>query len=293
MTSKRRLSKIIRSIDAQPPGSQAQAAIVLAILVFAAVIIVGLFWFFIIISGGFNESTAPRKFDSDSFKMLLLCAVFIVAGIAGYRDGIRRMRHASDTPTSKIHSAAQGYVELKGTLIPVHNQPPLLAPLSGTPCLYWKYDIQKYKYGFNNFNNLEFIEEGSSDTWMSLADETGECFIDPTNAHATAHQSKSWNIKIQKQHHTPLGKKQKPGTYCCTEHLLLPEREAYALGYFRSVNGKHVLSATGDDDSRPFVLSGQDEAEMILWARIEAISGAICCLAGTVVAVALLLPLWH
>jgi len=179
--------------------------IVLAIIAVMIVIIVGLVLFFDLIFGGFNESTAPRKFDSDSFKMLFVCAAFIVAGVSGYRNGIRRMRHADDTPTSKIHSAAQGYVELKGTLIPAHNQPPLMSPLSNTPCLYWKYDIQKYKYGFNNFNNLEFIEEGSSDTWMSLADETGECFIDPANAHITAHQSKFWNIKIHKQHHTPLG----------------------------------------------------------------------------------------
>jgi len=257
-------------------------------LAIVAVISVGLVLFFALIFGGFNESTTPRKFDSNSFKMLFVCAVFIVAGISGYRNGIRRMRHASDTPTSKIHSAAQGYVELKDTLIPAHNQPPLLAPLSGTPCLWWKYDIQKH-----GFNGREFIEEGSSDTWMSLADETGECSIDPANAHITAHQIKFWNIKIHKQHHTPLGKKQKPGTYHCAEHLLLPEHEVYALGYFRSVNGKHVLSATGDDDLRPFVLSGKNEAEMILWARIEAISGAICCLAGTVVAVALLLPLWY
>src|SRR5690554_6778645 len=55
-----------------------------------------------------------------------------------------RIRHLLDTPTSRIRSAAQGYVELVGVLRsgPVEN---LSAPLTGEPCLWWRYRIEEYR----------------------------------------------------------------------------------------------------------------------------------------------------
>jgi len=279
-----KLSEKIQNFSAQPFGIKVVIGLAGVVVVFG-VLFVPLFALVLL---GTPDAGGPGGFDSDSFKLLLACCVLVVAGIVGYRDGIQRMRHASDTPTSKIHSAAQGYVELKGTLIRARNQPPLMSPLSHTPCLWWEYKIEE-----NDGRKLYHIEEGSGSVWMCLADETGQCFIDPSNAHITAHQRKIWDVKIHERHHTPLGKAQKPGTYRYTEHLLLAEHDVYALGYFRSINGHHVLAAPDDNDSRPFILSGESEAEMIFWARLEAVSGAICCLGGTVGAVALLSSLWY
>jgi len=279
------VSKIIRDFSVQPFG--VKLVIGLAIGVFAFVAMFGIVSFLIVITEGFTGTSSPGRFDFESFMQLLGCCVVVIVGISGWWDGIRRLRYASDTPTSKIRSAAQGYVELKGRLTRAGGQPPLKSPLSHTPCLWWDYKIEE-----NDGRKLHTIERGHGSVWMCLVDETGQCLINPGGAHIRAHQRKVWDIKIPEPHHTPLGKEQKAGTYRCTEHLLLPERELYAIGDFRSVNGEHVLGATDDDDLRPFILSGEGEIEMIFWARVEALSGAICCIGGTVGAVALLSMLW-
>jgi len=280
------ISKIIHDFSVQPFG--VKLVIGLSIGVFAFVAMFGVVSFSIVMTDGFTDTGSPGRFDFESFILLLACCVLVIVGISGWWDGNRRMRHARDTPTAKIRSAAQGYVELKGTLIRAGGQPPLKSPLSHTDCLWWEYKIQE-----NDGRNLYTIEEGRGSVWMCLEDDTGQCFINPGGAHIRAHQRKVWDVKIPESHHTPLGKAQKAGTYRCTEHLLFPGRELYAIGDFRSINGKHILAATDDDDLRPFILSGEGEIEMIFWARLEALSGAICCLGGAVGAVALLSQLWQ
>lgn len=55
---------------------------------------------------------------------------------------LKRYRTVADTPTSRIASAPQGYVELVGR----GQQPPgagLLSPISGLPCLWYRYRVER------------------------------------------------------------------------------------------------------------------------------------------------------
>jgi len=209
----------------------------------------------------------------------LVCLAFF--GAWQFRHNLKKLRHVSDTPTSKIRSAAQGYVELKGTLIQLEGQPLLQAPLSNTACLWWDYEIEKLEY-----KNNHTIEKGRSDDALCLVDETGQCQIDPQGAEVEAHQDKDWKIKITRQQLktaiplTPLGKPLAAGHYRYIEKLLLPGHALYALGDFRSQNGRHLLAEPAD--GRPFVLSGEHEDEVIGSARFSVALDAILCIVGTI-----------
>ena len=74
---------------------------------------------------------------------------------------LRRMvqaRYLLDTPTSKIRSAAQGYVELYGVL--QGREAPVLAPLSNTPCLWWRFKIEEYSSS-DKRSSWRVVESGS------------------------------------------------------------------------------------------------------------------------------------
>jgi len=227
------------------------------------------------------------KKDGDALVWLVALVCLAFFGAWQYRHNLEKLRHVSDTPTSKIRSAAQGYVELKGTLIQEPDQPLLMAPLSDTACLWWSYEIEKLEY-----KNDHTIEKGRSDDRLCLVDETEQCQINPQGAEVEAHQDKDWKINITRQQLqtaiplTPLGKPLAAGNYRYIEKLLLPGHELYALGDFRSKNGQHLLAKP--DDGRPFVLSGQHEDEVIGSARFSVISGAIMCIVGTIGALGVL-----
>ena len=55
---------------------------------------------------------------------------------------IRRARIIEDTPTSRIRSASQGYVELIGTIKYFTSQA-VFAPLTGQACAWYHFHIEK------------------------------------------------------------------------------------------------------------------------------------------------------
>jgi len=80
-----------------------------------------------------------------------------------------RMRIIEDTPTAKIRSAHQGYLELSGTAQSMAGEP-LLAPLSGTPCCWYRFKIEK-----RGDKNWRTVESDTCDSLFQLQDSTGLC----------------------------------------------------------------------------------------------------------------------
>lgn len=96
---------------------------------------------------------------------------------------LHRARVIEDTPTSRIRSAAQGYVELEGMVQRI-SDPLLSAPLTDTPCLWYEYQIERYVRGSGKSSSGHWVttkKERSSDQFW-LVDETGKCIIDPEGA---------------------------------------------------------------------------------------------------------------
>jgi len=89
----------------------------------------------------------------------------------------RHYRVIHDTPTSRIASAAQGYVELVGRAAMLPG-PPLLSR-SGKPCCW--YSVQEFTRVPGTINWLKHQRRSSTEPFL-LADETGVCVILPEGA---------------------------------------------------------------------------------------------------------------
>lgn len=129
--------------------------------------------------------------DIQQFLFLLVFAVGFCGGGAWWCiKRISDARHMLDTPTSKIRSAAQGYVEFYGVL----QETPeafLIAPLSGTPCLWWRIKVEESRSNGKN-STWSTVDSRTSEGWLRLADATGDCLIDPAGAEVRASIKKVW-----------------------------------------------------------------------------------------------------
>lgn len=142
----------------------------------------------------------------------LIALISFVAWIANYR----RSRIIDDTPTSRVASAAQGYVELAGTS-QRDSGSPVVSKVMHLPCCWYRYEVQRR----TGDNKWEHVESGESDDPFLLVDATGKCFIDPDGA------------EIMTSHKQSVTR----DDYRYTEWLLFPEDPLYAIGEFMTIGG--------------------------------------------------------
>ncbi len=158
--------------------------------------------------------------------------------------GMRRLgqsRLMTDTPTSRIRSAAQGFVELQGVLVPTADGQ-MEGPLTGQPCLWWSYRIEQYTSNGKK-GSWKTIESGSSERYMVLRDETGDCLISPAGAEVHPASREVWRGSQRHPRQQPA----QPGVlgwlmtaggrYRYTEERLHAGETLYALGDFRTSGG--------------------------------------------------------
>ena len=156
---------------------------------------------------------------------------------------LRRLAQARlllDTPTSKIRSAAQGYVELYGVLRG-QGDAALLAPLTGKPCLWWRFRIEEYSESGKK-KSWRVLESGVSDAWLRLADATGECLIDPRGAEVRPATREVWKGSQRHPRAAAVTSGLSTwlsvgGEYRYTEERLHAGEPLYAIGDFRTSGG--------------------------------------------------------
>ncbi|KXS32649.1 MAG: Uncharacterized protein AWT59_1244 [Candidatus Gallionella acididurans] len=149
---------------------------------------------------------------------LICLSVMAAISILAWLSALNRLRTVRDTPTSKIASAAQGYVELRGRGHPFGD--PLLGKLSLLPCLWYRYRIEQRESG----NKWKTMDAGESDDTFILRDDTGECVIDPEQAEILTLHHDQWH----------------DGDYRYTEWKLIEHDSLYVIGQFRTQGGSSV-----------------------------------------------------
>jgi hypothetical protein len=133
--------------------------------------------------------------DPSDFWFWLLVLGFAVGG--GGWLAFRSMHVArliEDTPTSRIRSAAQGYVELAGRCRPLDGTQNL-APLTQRPCVWWRFRIQRKVEsgtGKGRRQNWRTVQSGTSSQPFLLEDGTGECIVQPDGAEILVGESTTW-----------------------------------------------------------------------------------------------------
>lgn len=94
-----------------------------------------------------------------------------------WASSFHRMRLIADTPTSRIGSAAQGYVELHGRAV-LEEDNLIRSPVSGISCIWYRYRV----YLRQDNNKWQQVGHGVSDSIFRITDGSGQCFIDPDHA---------------------------------------------------------------------------------------------------------------
>jgi hypothetical protein len=202
-------------------------------------------------------------------------AVAVLAAGSAYCSW-RTWRHVSnirlieDTPTCKIRSAPQGYVELEG-LGKLMDGPPIIAKLSGLPCVWYRYKIEEYTAtGKGNEHRWETIDKGESTETFWLQDDTGRAVIDPEGADVTPQHKDKWRSSSM------LGGMARPtnvasflashtghGTYRLTEERINPGERLYALGLLKSVSS-YTSQPTVDEDVREMLKDWKKDQPTLL-----------------------------
>ncbi len=122
--------------------------------------------------------------------------VLVVAGFTAYCfyliwRNFSRARVIEDTPTARVRSAPQGYVELQGQARCLPDQP-VIAPLTGTVCVWYRFKIERERQNSRSGSHWSDVESGRSETPFVLSDATGECLVDPRRAEVTPVVRKVW-----------------------------------------------------------------------------------------------------
>jgi hypothetical protein len=145
------------------------------------------------------------------YALAAMCTLSLLAWMANYR----RYRQVHDLPTSKVASAAQGYVELFGRSAQIADSP-VLSPLTSLPCCWYRYCIERK----SSDDKWQHEDSGESVAHFLLVDDTGECVISPDGAEVLYARENTWT----------------QGDRRYTESLLLTGGVLYALGEFRTTS---------------------------------------------------------
>jgi hypothetical protein len=182
--------------------------------------------------------------ESDLWFWLLTLGVAVVAGGAAALRWLKIARLIEDTPTSRIRSAAQGYVELagKGLPLPGTGNP---APLTQRPCVWWRYRISRRTErgtGNSRREGWETVASGTSSLAFLLEDETGQCIVQPEGAEVVPTESTTWYGHTPWPASGPDRKLSLTGgrSYRYVEDRIYEHERLYALGDFRSTAASSV-----------------------------------------------------
>lgn len=171
---------------------------------------------------------------------IIVSVIILVAFHAIWRNW-SRARLIEDTPTARIRSAPQGYVELEGEagLLP---GPPIVAPLTGRQCVWYRYRIEHEERSFDSKgrsrSHWRTLDSGTSEGLFEVDDGTGRCVIDPDGAEVHPDDKDVWRGHSRWPSAGPprrrAGLRFTAGDYRYTEERLLPG-PLYAVGWFESI----------------------------------------------------------
>ena len=235
-----------------------------------------------------DAALAVQQLDAVEFG--IFAALSCLASIGGFAWGfsmLKRARQIQDTPTSKIRSAAQGFVELEGVanLLPGD---PVRSPLSGDSCAWWKYSVEEKRTTYSNGKrqtSWTTIESAVSEDLFELSDDTGNCVVDPEGATVIPNRKLTWYGNSRRPHGAP---KSSPifgfGRFRYREEIVRPASALYALGWFRTEGGiahdfndeqevRELLSQWKADQQQllqRFDSDGDGQIDMQEWENVRA-----------------------
>ena len=171
-----------------------------------------------------------------------LCSASIIAALGGFGFSFLFLHHKrlmEDTPTARVRSAHQGYVELEGRSR-LMDGPDIIAPLTRTRCAWWSYRVEEHRRSGKNSKWVTIAHETSEECFW-LEDATGRCVVDPEGAKVIPAVRQRWYGSSSRPDYGPaLGGGWWRAAFCnyrYTEERIPPDHAVYAIGGFRTQTG--------------------------------------------------------
>lgn len=169
--------------------------------------------------------------------------IALIALIAGFTF-LLRSRLIENTPTSRLRSAAQGYIEVEGRAR-LMDGPPIICPLTAARCVWWRFNLERKETDTDSDGKTRTtwvtVDQGVSDDSFLLDDGTGRCVVDPTGADVIPKLKRVWYGHSRQPTIGPeAGKGAWRSLFCdyrYTEELIQAGNTVYALGAYRTQAG--------------------------------------------------------
>ncbi len=162
-------------------------------------------------------------------KSVVSLSLLLLVGFFAWVLTHKRVLTIADIATSRIGSAAQGYVELYGRAS-VNPENLIRSPLSGMSCIWFRYKVYSKE---NSDREWREVSSGVSDTTFEITDSTGKCQVDPDDAEVV---SPDRRVSYQ-------------GVYKHVEELLFAGGSIYVLGEFSTIGGANSVLSVKEDVS--------------------------------------------
>lgn len=143
-----------------------------------------------------NELFSATLARADPINFWVGAAFATALGVWLLRWGLKsfwRLRLIVDTPTARIRSAPQGYVELIGLAAAARGS--VTAKLSGLPCVWYRWRIEQHKSrgaGSSRSSSWVTIDKGSAERPFLVDDGTGQAEVNPDGAHLHLRTRDQW-----------------------------------------------------------------------------------------------------
>lgn len=196
-----------------------------------------------------------HEFNTGGLSLILVIAASVFAWIYSHK----RANAIADIATSRIGSAAQGYVELYGRAS-VSPENLIQSPVSGLSCIWFRYNIYSKD---NSDREWREISSGVSDSTFEISDSTGKCQVDPDFAEIMSPERR---VSYSDGHKY-------------VEEMLFAGNMIYVLGEFSTIGGANSVLSVREDVSellsewkkdtvqlkKRFDLNGDGEIDLKEW----------------------------
>jgi hypothetical protein len=199
--------------------------------------------------------------------LLALSIGGVAFGLYGFFHRWKQRRWLEETPESRVRSAAQGYVRLTGRAEPLGLKA-LRSPLTGRPCVWWKYTVHSRDSAPNNWHGGQ--SETSTEPFV-LTDEAHSCVIDPQGADVEPSERRAWSGDSTQSLSTwpltfmRLGGSRNESHY--VEEIILENAQLSVLGELRTTTSS-LTHALEDEVAAKLVKWKADQAALL--ARFDA-----------------------
>jgi hypothetical protein len=182
----------------------------------------------------------PLEFSPEDYEFVF--GASILAALISFYFFVRnwkRLRIIEDTPTARLRSAHQGYIELEGKGQFIDDRP-IYAPLSNHLCLWYCSQIEQQETFTENGRTQtrwNVVYRNISDHRFKLTDGLSSCYVDPGDAEVNGHEKLVWYGNTEWPIRTQLLESQSiihavANSYRYSEWLILPGQSLYILGQF-------------------------------------------------------------